>query len=113
MQAQRADATARATTRHSFLTHLECTACGATYGADELHTVCPACGKVLYARYDLAGAAAAMTREALAARPFTLWRYHEVLPVRDIIRQLVSQADETLKRAPALVETTRAAKDKA
>src|SRR5207249_3208086 len=38
---------------------------------------------VLYARYDLAGAAAAMTREALAARPFTLWRYHEVLPVRD------------------------------
>ena len=52
------------------------------YSADELLTVCPACGKVLYARYDLAGAAAAMTREALAARPFTLWRYHEVLPVR-------------------------------
>ncbi len=67
----------------SFLTHLECTACGTTYPADQLITTCPACGKVLYARYDLAGAAAAMSREALASRPWDLWRYREVLPVRD------------------------------
>ncbi len=68
---------------YSYLTHLDCTYCGATYSADDLHTLCPACGKVLYPRYDLAGAAAAMTREALAERPFGLWRYHEVLPVRN------------------------------
>ncbi|HEX5506428.1 MAG TPA: threonine synthase [Thermomicrobiales bacterium] len=68
---------------YSYLTHLECTNCGATCAADELHTVCPACGKVLYPRYDLAAAARAMTREALKERPFTLWRYHEVLPVQD------------------------------
>ena len=68
---------------YSFLTHLTCTNCGETCSADELHNLCPRCGKVLSARYDLAGAAATMTREALATRPFTLWRYHEVLPIRD------------------------------
>ncbi len=66
----------------SYLTHLDCTYCGKTYSADELQTVCAACGKVLYARYDLAAAAQAMTKEALAQRPFTMWRYREVLPVR-------------------------------
>ena len=66
----------------SYLTHLDCTYCGKTYSADELQTVCTACGKVLYARYDLDAAAKAMTKEALAQRPFTMWRYREVLPVR-------------------------------
>ena len=68
---------------YSTLTHLECTFCGTPHAADTLQTVCTACGKVLYARYDLAAARATMTRDALARRPFTLWRYHEVLPVRD------------------------------
>lgn len=68
---------------HSYLTHLECTFCGATYEANQLQTVCANCGKVLYARYDLAAARKAMTKDALARRPFTLWRYHEVLPVGD------------------------------
>jgi threonine synthase len=68
---------------YSYLTHLECTYCGATYSADELQTVCARCGKVLYARYDLDQARQAMTKEALAGRPFSMWRYREVLPVRD------------------------------
>jgi threonine synthase len=67
----------------SFLTHLECSACGETYAADELHNVCKACGKVLLARYDLARAAGAIRREDLAGREPTLWRYAELLPVRD------------------------------
>jgi threonine synthase len=68
---------------YSFLSHLVCTACGATCAADELRTVCPRCGSVLDACYDLAAASATLTREELAKRPFTLWRYHEVLPIRD------------------------------
>ena len=40
----------------SYLTHLECTNCGRTYEAEQLHTTCGACGKVLYARYDLEAA---------------------------------------------------------
>lgn len=67
----------------SHLTHLECTACGKTHASDQLQTVCTACGKVLYARYDLASAAKEMTPEALASRPWNLWRYFEISPVSD------------------------------
>ena len=34
-------------------------------------------------RYDLDAVAAAMTKEAVAARPPTMWRYRELLPVGD------------------------------
>jgi threonine synthase len=66
----------------SQLSHLECTACGRREDADRLHTVCPACGKVLYARYDLAAARRVLPRDALRDREATLWRYRELLPVR-------------------------------
>ncbi len=36
---------------------------------------------------------------------------HEVLPVREIIRQLISQAEETLRRAPTLVATIGVGRD--
>jgi threonine synthase len=67
----------------SHLTHLECTNCHATYPADEIISTCPACGKVIYARYDLEAAAKTMTPRALTGRPWNLWRYAEILPVRD------------------------------
>lgn len=66
----------------SYLVDLVCTACGATFASERLHTVCERCGKVLYPRYDLEAAGKAMTKEVLSDRPFTLWRYREVLPVR-------------------------------
>ncbi|MBA2277632.1 MAG: threonine synthase, partial [Chloroflexia bacterium] len=87
----------------SFLTHLECSACGATRDAGELHTVCPVCGKVLYARYDLDAAAKAMTLAALATRPWDLRRYAELLPVRDIAAApLLGEGGTPLLPAPAL-----------
>ena len=67
----------------SYLTHLECTACGQRHDADVLQTLCRDCGKVLYARYDLAAAAEAVAPSDIAAREQTMWRYREVLPVRD------------------------------
>ncbi|HEU4329389.1 MAG TPA: threonine synthase [Roseiflexaceae bacterium] len=67
----------------STLTHLECAACAAVHDADRLHNLCLQCGKPLLARYDLARAAATLTREALRERSPSLWRYREVLPVRD------------------------------
>jgi threonine synthase len=67
----------------SCLTDLECSYCGRQHDADALQTTCPGCGKVLLARYDLSAAAASMTPARLAARPWTLWRYRELLPVRD------------------------------
>ena len=69
----------------SHLTRLECTYCGAEYSADEPQRVCPDadCGKVLYPRYDLDAAASALDRDALRDRPANMWRYFEVMPVRD------------------------------
>src|SRR5438132_4584822 len=65
----------------SFLDHLQCTSCSREYSADELHTVCPDCGKVLFARYDLS-AARSFTPRDLSNRPASMWRYQELLSVR-------------------------------
>jgi threonine synthase len=68
---------------HSFLSHLECTACGLRHDADRLQTVCTACGKVLYARYDMDGVRQAVKPEDFSRRRWDMWRYAELLPVRD------------------------------
>ena len=69
----------------SYLTNLECTYCHTTYSADEPQRLCAdaECGKVLYPRYDLDAAASALDRDALRDRPANMWRYFEVMPVRD------------------------------
>jgi threonine synthase len=64
-------------------THLECTRCGARYAAEEPHRLSPCCEKPLYPRYDLTAIAARLSREELACRSADLWRYAELLPVRD------------------------------
>ena len=68
---------------YSYLTNLECTYCDATYSADEANRLCAECGKVLYPRYDLEAASAALDRNALKDRPANMWRYFEVMPIRD------------------------------
>jgi threonine synthase len=65
------------------LTHLTCTACGRSHEADVPQNVSACCGKPLYPQYDFAAAARTLTREALATRVKSLWRYREVLPVGD------------------------------
>ena len=76
----------------STLTHLECGKCGAIYDANQLINLCPACGKPLLVRYDLAKAAQTLTPAALKERPANLWRYEEVLPVqRDDARIMLGE----------------------
>lgn len=65
----------------TFVTHLECGLTGEHYSADTLQTLSRD-GRPLLVRYDLDGVRAALPRDALAARPQTLWRYRELLPVR-------------------------------
>ncbi|KYH38045.1 MAG: threonine synthase [Candidatus Bathyarchaeota archaeon B23] len=48
-----------------------------------MQTVCPRCGKPLLARYDLERAVDLLDRGRLRGRDATLWRYLELLPVRD------------------------------
>jgi threonine synthase len=67
----------------SFLSRLECALCGQELEADRLWNLCPQCQKPLLARYDLSRTRQALTREAIAARGPNLWRYRELLPVRD------------------------------
>ncbi len=64
-----------------FLTHLTCTACGLRHESSQLQNLCTACEKPLFPVYDLESAGRTLTREALAARERSLWRYREVLPL--------------------------------
>ena len=67
---------------YSALTDLECSRTGVRYDADAVQGVSDA-GVPLLARYDIERAGRTLTRESLAGRHATLWRYHEMLPVRD------------------------------
>lgn len=67
--------------RPTFVTHLECSLTGERYEADQLHGLSRA-GRPLLVRYDLAAVGAALSRDTLAARETDLWRWRELLPVR-------------------------------
>lgn len=64
-------------------THLECTRCGATYPSEVLQRLSPCCEKPLYARYDLEEIGRRLAPGNLTGRAADLWRYAELLPVRD------------------------------
>lgn len=69
-----------ADTATSLLTGLQCSRCHVPYEAGVVHSVSPCCAVPLLARYDLA---AAPPRPALAGRETSMWRYRELLPLRD------------------------------
>lgn len=62
-------------------THLECTGTGETFESERLIGLSPA-GKPLFVRYDLE-AVEGFSMDDVATRRADLWRYAEVLPVRD------------------------------
>ncbi|HEY0625652.1 MAG TPA: threonine synthase [Allosphingosinicella sp.] len=68
--------------RPSFVTHLECSMTGERYEADRLQGL-SSVGRPLLVRYDLEGIRKSLTKETLAARPADMWRYREMLPVRE------------------------------
>jgi threonine synthase len=65
-----------------FMSHLECTRCGKKHDATFVQTVCN-CGGVLFARYDLEQVARRISKQALQSRVKSMWRYRELLPVRE------------------------------
>jgi threonine synthase len=66
----------------SALSRLDCPRCGARHDADRIQGTC-GCGSPLLARYDLGLAAGLVSPGDLAGRAADLWRYHELLPVRE------------------------------
>ncbi len=65
----------------SYVTHLEAAIDGTCLPHDTLQTLHR--GRPLWVRYDLDAIREAMTKEGVAGREPTMWRYRELLPVSD------------------------------
>ncbi len=65
----------------SFVTHLESAVDGTVVSHDQLRTT--HAGRPLWVRYNLDAIRLSTDRDAIAARPTTMWRYRELLPVDD------------------------------
>ncbi len=85
----------------SYLSGLACSMCGHVVEVDHLQNTCPSCNRVLTYRYDLDAVREVLPREALRARDATLWRYREVLPVRET-RHIISLGEGMTPLLPAL-----------
>jgi len=66
----------------SALAYLECPKCHARSDADVVAQLC-SCGSPLLARYDLERVAGSASPAMIDSRADTLWRWSELLPVRD------------------------------
>jgi threonine synthase len=66
----------------SYIARLHCSGCGKIDSAIEANTFCPECNSPLLAEYDLDLARQRLSREDFSARPKSMWRWHELLPVQ-------------------------------
>ncbi len=67
----------------SMLEDLECSHCGNRFPSDQVQTFCPDCQSPLLARYDLKKARGLVDRDEIRRRPSGMWRWQELLPVKD------------------------------
>lgn len=74
--------TSTLSTCNCYVTHLESAIDGTHLDADSLHTLHE--GRPIWVRYDLEQIAATTSRDDLAGRAPTLWRYDELLPNRNV-----------------------------
>ena len=87
----------------SALAGLACSECGSVFDADRLQTVCQACDSPLLARYDLGRVGDTLDRDELSRRLSGLWRWAELLPVRDPAWRLtLGEGDTPLHHARRL-----------
>lgn len=69
--------------RFSYFNSLSCPECGTSFDPNQVQTYCPACASPLLAGYDLASLKGEVKKEDFRRRPRGLWRWHELLPLRD------------------------------
>ena len=87
----------------SALAGLACSECGSVFDADRVQTVCQACDSPLLARYDLERVGDTLDRDELSRRLSGLWRWAELLPVRDPAWRLtLGEGDTPLHHARRL-----------
>lgn len=84
------------------LIHLECSKTGKTYEADSLHNVSEA-GAPLLARYDIESIRNSLKKTDLNRRKPDMWRYEELLPVRNTSRKItLGEGYTPLRKADTL-----------
>jgi threonine synthase len=87
----------------SFYSELECSGCGEKFSSDEIHTFCPNCQSPLLARYDLENVRKQIDRDAIRQRLSGMWRWHELLPVKDPKNFVfLGEGDTSLLDVPSL-----------
>ncbi len=85
----------------SFVLHLGCRTCGTTRPTAALRA-CPACGGQLDPIYDWDAVGRCVDRDALAARPASIWRYRELLPLDAAPRVSLEVGHTPFIEAPGL-----------
>jgi threonine synthase len=89
----------------SVLLGLICSRCQERFDAWQLQGVCSKCESTLLAEYDTARLAQELSRETLAERPAGMWRWAELLPVRDpAFRFSLGEGDTPLLALPQLAK---------
>ncbi len=63
------------------VSHLSCPKCNETYDSDTIQQLC-VCGSPLLVEYELDEVKKHLTKEMITGREQSLWRYHELLPVK-------------------------------
>ena len=69
-----------------YLKGLRCGKCGSIYSETKFLEKCPSCGETwmrFSAVYDFPALSAAISKEKIASREASLWRYLEFLPISD------------------------------
>src|ERR1700746_3913716 len=64
----------------AFFSHLECRECGRKYAKDAIH-VCEFDFGPLEAAYNYEAIGEQVSRDKISARPRSMWRYRELLPI--------------------------------
>ncbi|MFH0897570.1 MAG: threonine synthase [Candidatus Bathyarchaeota archaeon] len=62
---------------------LECINCKARYDPEEIMYTCEKCGDLLEVKYDYTKISRSFREEDWFSRPLNVWRYRELLPIRD------------------------------
>ena len=85
----------------SFFKFLQCSDCATIYDPDKIQTFCPICQAPLLAIYDIEAIRAHVDRDEIRQRARGMWRWGELLPVKDPDNIVtLGEGDAPLLRVP-------------
>ena len=87
--------------------YLECINCGAKYDSREVVYVCRKCNDLLDVKYDYRRLAKGLDEKTWLSRPFTVWRYRELLPIEKSKIITLSEGGTSLQECKRLGEALK------